>query len=252
MIIYLFGTLPKKFEKDNRRRENIVSNLTIKARSQQKTGLTSEWAKATGFTPLKGEIIVYSDLNKIKIGDGETNVNDLDFIGGANAYFIYFEEFEDENGKQYRLAENYPFPSEEEVRKLLQEKREIKGILLPMLGDDAPVFTLTYYTIEEEVQFWLHFAHIGTREIKIFEVNVSDEELVWTGFYPHVKIDSTLSLSGQAADAKVVGDALATKADKSVVDTLEGLVGETSVSEQIETAIAQKSQVQIITWEEND
>lgn len=36
------------------------------------------------------------------------------------------------------------------------------------------------------------------------------------------------------------------------VKELKTLVGDTSVSTQIEEAISQKSQVQIITWEEND
>jgi len=43
------------------------------------------WLKATGFSPLQGELIVYDvDANysyeRLKIGDGTTNVNDLPFI----------------------------------------------------------------------------------------------------------------------------------------------------------------------------
>jgi len=41
--------------------------------------------KAVNFTPLKGEIIIYSkdenyDYDRIKIGDGISNVNSLPFI----------------------------------------------------------------------------------------------------------------------------------------------------------------------------
>lgn len=36
--------------------------------------------KATNFVPLKGEIIIYDDLRKIKIGDGVTKVGSLAFI----------------------------------------------------------------------------------------------------------------------------------------------------------------------------
>lgn len=47
--------------------------------------MEANWLKATNFTPLASEIIVYdSDENynypRIKIGDGETNINDLPFI----------------------------------------------------------------------------------------------------------------------------------------------------------------------------
>lgn len=57
------------------------------------------------------------------------------------------------------------------------------------------------------------------------------------------KIDTTLSRSDYYADAKAVGEA---------ITNLNSLVGETKVSEQISNAIAQKSQVQIITWEADD
>lgn len=33
--------------------------------------------------PLPGEIIVYTDTNMIKVGDGKTKVSDLEFIGGG-------------------------------------------------------------------------------------------------------------------------------------------------------------------------
>ena len=36
------------------------------------------------------------------------------------------------------------------------------------------------------------------------------------------------------------------------VETVKSLVGDSSVSEQINSAVEQKSQVQFITWEEND
>ena len=58
---------------------------TMKARVQHKHDLESNWLKATNFTPLVGEIIVYDpdenyDYPRIKIGDGETNINSLPFI----------------------------------------------------------------------------------------------------------------------------------------------------------------------------
>jgi hypothetical protein len=59
----------------------------------------------------------------------------------------------------------------------------------------------------------------------------------------NVEIDATLTEEGKAADAKATRDA---------INAVSSLVGDTSVSEQIDEALAQKSQVQIITWEEND
>lgn len=56
-----------------------MANKTYQGRIVQKHDSSANWAKATNFIPLKGEIIIYDDLNKIKIGDGTTKVNDLDF-----------------------------------------------------------------------------------------------------------------------------------------------------------------------------
>ncbi len=60
---------------------------TIKTRLQQKTDTSTNWAKATAFVPLKGEVIVYSDLNKTKIGDGTTAVNSLPFTNANVASY---------------------------------------------------------------------------------------------------------------------------------------------------------------------
>lgn len=52
------------------------------------------------------------------------------------------------------------------------------------------------------------------------------------------------------------GDYIKNKPDfeglKSKVDNMQTLVGDEAVSEQISNAVAQKSQVQIITWEDDD
>lgn len=65
-----------------------MANKTYQGRIVQKHDSSANWAKATNFIPLKGEIIVYDDLNKIKIGDGTTKVNDLNFINDNDALAI--------------------------------------------------------------------------------------------------------------------------------------------------------------------
>lgn len=58
---------------------------TMKARVQHKHDTAANWLKATNFTPLASEIIVYDrdedcEHPRIKIGDGKTKINDLPFI----------------------------------------------------------------------------------------------------------------------------------------------------------------------------
>lgn len=58
---------------------------TMKARVQHKHDVEANWLKATNFTPLASEIIIYDpdenyDYPRIKIGDGKTNINALPFV----------------------------------------------------------------------------------------------------------------------------------------------------------------------------
>lgn len=59
-----------------------MSEKTLKTRIQNKRGTTAEWATGTApnFVPLDGELVIYKDVNKIKIGDGSTKVGDLPFV----------------------------------------------------------------------------------------------------------------------------------------------------------------------------
>jgi hypothetical protein len=63
----------------------MATEKRMNGRFLMKHDTEENWVKATGFTPLPGEIIVYdADSNysypRIKIGDGTKNVNILPFI----------------------------------------------------------------------------------------------------------------------------------------------------------------------------
>ena len=81
-------------------------NKTLKTRVQLKHDIEENWLKATNFTPLNGEAIIYDadaahDYPRAKIGDGVTNVNELPwFVGEA----IDLEEF---NRKLAKKADVY-------------------------------------------------------------------------------------------------------------------------------------------------
>lgn len=58
---------------------------TLRTRLVNKHDIEANWLKATNFTPLQGELIVYDidenyNYERIKMGDGITNVNELPFI----------------------------------------------------------------------------------------------------------------------------------------------------------------------------
>lgn len=54
----------------------------LQTRVQNKHDIKANWDKATNFIPLAGEIIIYDDLNQIKMGDGQTYLSELPFLDG--------------------------------------------------------------------------------------------------------------------------------------------------------------------------
>lgn len=70
----------------------------LKTRIQMKNDTAANWDKATNFIPLKGELIIYTDTNQMKIGDGTNLLADLPFMGGGEeTVYIGDTEPTDEN-----------------------------------------------------------------------------------------------------------------------------------------------------------
>ena len=59
----------------------------IKEQTLIKKDTSVNWDKAKNFIPKEHEVIIYTDFNSIKIGDGKTKVNDLPFVSN-NKYDI--------------------------------------------------------------------------------------------------------------------------------------------------------------------
>jgi len=70
-----------------------MAEKKLHGRIVHKHDTASNWAKATSFVPMKGELIIYDiddthDYERFKIGDGKTTVNALPFAGSTNDYTI--------------------------------------------------------------------------------------------------------------------------------------------------------------------
>lgn len=68
----------------------MANEKIINSRQQQKHDIEANWEKAINFIPKEGEIIIYDidenyDYPRIKIGNGQTNVNNLPFTRGPIA-----------------------------------------------------------------------------------------------------------------------------------------------------------------------
>lgn len=75
----------------------------VKGRVQSKSDTTANWNKAKNFVPLKGEICIYVDYYgentpAIKVGDGKTRIQDLNFLGFEAHYETDGKSISIENG----------------------------------------------------------------------------------------------------------------------------------------------------------
>lgn len=84
----------------------------MNSRIQHKIDTSENWSKAENFIPLDGELIIYSDLRRIKIGDGNNYVNDLDFMDGGNP--LDYVKAVDNNGIISFGISSLPFAEEVE------------------------------------------------------------------------------------------------------------------------------------------
>jgi len=65
----------------------FMEKIMIKEQTLIKKDTSINWSKAKNFIPKENEIILYTDFNKMKIGNGKTKVNELPFIDN-NEYNI--------------------------------------------------------------------------------------------------------------------------------------------------------------------
>lgn len=56
-----------------------MAEKEILTRIQHKYDTQENWNKAVNFVPKKGELIIYSDIKKFKVGDGSSKLSVLDF-----------------------------------------------------------------------------------------------------------------------------------------------------------------------------
>lgn len=77
-----------------------MSEKTLKTRIQNKRGTTADWANGTApnFVPKDGEIVAYTDVHRIKIGDGTTKVSALPFVDKVRDVTLGGESMVNANG----------------------------------------------------------------------------------------------------------------------------------------------------------
>ena len=151
-------------------------------------------------------------------------------------YYINAEEYYNDDSSE-AVYELHNFDWDKTVSAILNRHR----VVLRIFEDGISVTNLEYVRFFEE-DMYITFG--GTSESTRFEAtvgNLSGESYIHVDRY-ELNTDNQLTTSGQAADAKVVGDKLALKADiSSIPVNLSDLQNDTNYAS-----------IQLITWEDDD
>lgn len=135
-----------------------MANKTFQGRIVQKHDTEANWKKATNFIPLKGEIIIYDDLKKIKIGDGTTTVGNLAFSNDLDtlATIAKTGSYNDLTNKPYYLIEynstnNTINHTYDEINTAYQNNQEL--IVKDSVTNDIYTFSMFGQTYGDNIKY---------------------------------------------------------------------------------------------------
>ena len=222
-----------------------MAEKIIYGRSVQKHDIESNWQLATNFTPKQGEIIVYDiddnyDYERIKIGDGVQNVNDLPFYAGS---------WNDLTDKPFGLQENtITIVDEQSIsnNSIAMSAADISN------GFESPgkykfiINNEQSYIFEKSVSGILSGGYLIGDGLKSFPIVVPGGGSSLSGVLYRTIAFKDLTVNTirveyileqlQTLDETFIPDTIARVSD---VDEVKSLIGDTSVSEQIDNAIAE-------------
>lgn len=232
-----------------------MSEKILNSRIVNKHDSEENWLKATGFTPKQGELIVYDidenySYERIKIGDGVHNVNDLPFCVVQPDWYV-----NDENNPAY--IKNRTHWMESVLSEIIPETSvdlstgSVMGVLNGVSLNEGSTYIVTWdgqeYTCIARDDGYGEI-YIGNQTLSdgwsFPETIVSDEPFfIWAYEDSNNEIrgsteNHTFILSGYVdsahkLDERYIPDTIAR------VSELNALIGDTSVSDQISNAIAE-------------
>lgn len=179
-----------------------MTEKNIKSRLIHKHDVEANWSLAENFIPKQGELIVYDidenyDYERVKIGDGITNVNGLPFINQNITMedidiFVQAEEPLDAEEGSIWVDLDEDFEPDETVEIEVDATLTQEG-----MAADAKAVGDRFDSLDTIIA-------TDSNEDGNIELRAYIPETDGPGF--NVEIDDTLSIEGAAADAKAVGD----------------------------------------------
>ena len=202
----------------------------------------TNWQKATGFIPKQGELIVYDidenyDYERIKIGDGVQNVNDLPFAGGDSKNVFYATMSNNSSTASKIVAtvddKNFAYKAGTIVALVCTKSFDasVRTVNINKLG------AVNLYTESTDSTFTSIYGYS-------YAIDAYDVLLLLYDTYNHFVvlnntkgiIESQLSVALQSRIEQI-------STNETNIESLSALVGDTSVAEQISEATYTQAQV---------
>lgn len=218
--------------------EKTLNNIRI----VNKHDTEANWLKATNFTPKQGELIVYDvDSNysyeRIKIGDGVQNVNDLPFAGGnsKNVFYATMSKGSSTDSSIVATVDDKSFSYKAGTivalvcTKSLDES--VRTININKLG------AIDLYTESTNSTFTSLYGYD-------FAIDAHDVLLLLYDEYNHfVVLNNTQNIIESQLSVALQGRIEQIGENEAAIEALDALIGGTAVSAQIEQTTYTKAQV---------
>lgn len=200
---------------------------SIKTRIIHKHDIEANWEKAENFIPLQGEIIIYDKddtytYERIKIGDGEHNVNVLPFIDAPDDDLSSTSSNTVKNSVIYAALETKVTRNEdtEDFTTSLKNTINANSVKLAGIEEGAQVNQNAFSTIAVKSSSSATAQNITadtvTDTLTLIAGNnitltpsTSSDQITISATDTKLALDTNLTSSGKAADAKAVGDKIA-------------------------------------------
>lgn len=185
-------------------------------RVQNKIDTYEHWALAQNFKPLSGEIIIFTpDLQdeedkrpvKLKIGNGEDFLKDLDFIDGSKEILIFKAETIEEN-KKYNISE--------EDLNLFKQNKDKLPIYLSLDGVLFPHFSDAEFILTDPENIFKLKLNLDSGLIDMTIISISSLPAHWNNI-----IDRPENLSQFNNDLSIPEDCITEEELEKEINTLE-------------------------------
>ena len=219
-----------------------MAEKNIKSRIVLKHDVESNWKLANGFTPLKGEVIIYDvdsthSYERIKIGDGVQNVNALPFVGenSKNVFYATMSKSSSTASSIVATVDDKSFAYKDgTIVALVCTKSFDESVRTVNINKLGAIDLYTESTNSTFTSIYGYDSAIGAGDVLLLFYDEYNHFVVLNNTQKIIESQLSTTLQGRIEQ---IGE------NEAAIEALDALIGGTAVSTQIEQTTYTKAQV---------